>query len=152
MKNLNNIEPEPTQLIPLWNSPQKNLQLVYLSWVYLFVSMKPVLKHRYTENQPIDLPTICSFHPHNIWSFNVFSQLLRLKRICSGISDYEHKVNIINQSLLSWDYPCKLISQQMNRASHIVRTKSMTCMSNKNTNEKRITFITQFHPSIATFK
>ena len=53
--------------------------------------------------------------------------------------------------LLSWGYPYKLISEQINHASHIVRTKPLTRNSNKNTNEKRITIITQFHPSIATF-
>ena len=93
----------------------------------------------------------CSFHPHHIKSSIVFSQLLRLKRICSDISDYEHEVKILTQSLLSRGYPYKLISEQINHASHIERTKSFTRNSNKNTNEKRITFITQFHPSIATF-
>ena len=45
----------------------------------------------------------------------------------------------------------KLISDQINRASHIARTKFLTCDSNVKTNEKRITIITQYHPSIATF-
>ena len=93
----------------------------------------------------------CSFNPHHIKSSIVFSQLLRLKRICSDIYDYEHEVTILTQSLLSRGYPYKLNSKQINHASHIVRTKSMRRNSNKNTNEKRITFITQFHPSIATF-
>ena len=93
----------------------------------------------------------CSFHPHHIKSSIVYSQLLRLKRICSDISDYEHEVKILTQSLLSRGYPYKLFSEQINHASHIVRTKSLIRNSNKNTNEKRITFITQFHPSIATF-
>ena len=60
-------------------------------------------------------------------------------------------VYLCTQSLLSRGYPYKLISRQINHASHIVRTKSLTRNSNKNTNEKRITFITEFHPSIATF-
>ena len=93
----------------------------------------------------------CSFNPHHIKSSIVFSQLLRLKRICSDIYDYEHEVTILTQSLLSRGYPYKLNSKQINHASLIVRTKSMTRNSNKNTNEKRITSITQFHPSIATF-
>ena len=93
----------------------------------------------------------CSFHPHHIKSSIVFSQLLRLKRICSDISDYDHEVKILTQSLLSRGYTYKLISKEINHASHIVRTKSLTRNSNKNANKKRITFITQFHPSIATF-
>ena len=39
--------------------------------------------------KPTDRPTYlmyCSFHPHHIKSSIVFSQLLRLKRICSDIS------------------------------------------------------------------
>ena len=77
--------------------------------------------------KPIDRPTYlmyCSFHPHHIKSSIFFSQLLRLKRICSYISDYEHEVKIISQILLSRGYPYKLISEQINRASHIVRSKS----------------------------
>ena len=54
--------------------------------------------------KPTDRPTYltyCSFHPHHIKSSIVFSQLLRLKRICSIISDYEHEAKILTQSLLS---------------------------------------------------
>ena len=101
--------------------------------------------------KPTDRPTYlmyCSFHPHHIKSSIVFSQLLTLKCICSDISDYEHEVKILTQSLLSRGYPYKLISEQVNHASHIVRTKSLTGNSNKNTNEKRISIITQFHPSL----
>ena len=58
---------------------------------------------------------------------------------------------LLTFSLLSRGYPYKLISEQISHVSHIVRTISLTRSSNKNTNEKRITFTTQFHPSIATF-
>ena len=93
----------------------------------------------------------CSFHPQYIKSSIVFSQPLSLKRICSNISDYEHEIKILTQGLLSRGYPYKLISKQINQASHIVRTKSLTRNSKNNTNEKSITFITQLHSSIATF-
>ena len=104
--------------------------------------------------KPTDRPTYLmyhSLHPHHIKSSTVFSQNLGLKRICSDISDYEHEVKILTQSLLYRGYPYKLFSKQINHASHIVRTKSLKRNSNKNTNEKRITFITQFHQSISTF-
>ena len=35
-----------------------SLPYLYL-YLYLLVSLKPVLRHRYTENQPIALPTLC---------------------------------------------------------------------------------------------
>ena len=41
--------------------------------------------------EPTEHHTNLSFHLH-IKSFNVLNQLLRLKGICSGIFDYEHKV------------------------------------------------------------
>ena len=103
--------------------------------------------------KPTDRPTYlmyCSFHPHRITSSLVFSQLLRLKRIRSHISDYGHEAKILTRSLLSRCYPYKLISEQINRASHIVGTKFLTRNSNKNTNLKRITFNKQFHISITT--
>ena len=93
----------------------------------------------------------CSFYPYHIKSSIAFSQLLRLKCMCSDISAYEHDVEILTQCPLSMGYPYKLIYVQINRASHIVRTKSLTRISNRNTNEKCITFITLFHPSISTF-
>ena len=93
----------------------------------------------------------CSFYPHLIKSSIVFSLLHGLKRVCSDISDYGHEVNILTQSILSRGYPSKLISEQINSVSHITRTKSMTFNLIKKKDEKRITFITQFHPSFATF-
>ena len=69
--------------------------------------------------KPTDRPTYlmyCSFHPHHIKSSIVFSQLLRLKRICSDMSDYEHEVKILTQSLLSRGYPYKLNYKQINHA------------------------------------
>ena len=105
---------------------------------------KPTDRHTYLM--------YCSFHPHSIKSSIAFCQLLRHKRICTHISDYEHQVKIIIQSPLSMGNPYKLISEQFNLASHITRTKSLTFNSNEKTNQKRITFITQFHPSIATLK
>ena len=77
--------------------------------------------------------------------------ILRLKRICSNISDYEHQFEILIQSLLSRGYPYKLISEQINCASHITRTKSLTCNYNEKINEKRITYITLCHPRNTTF-
>ena len=58
----------------------------------------------------------CSFHPHHIKSSIVFSHLLRRKRICSDISDYEHEGKILTQSHLSRGYPYTLISEQINHS------------------------------------
>ena len=103
------------------------------------MSLKPVLRHRYTENQPIALPTYCSFHSHHIKSSIVFSQLLRLKHICSNILDYEHQIKILTLSLLSRECPYKLISEQISRSSHITCTKSLTCSSIKKTHHLHYT-------------
>ena len=54
--------------------------------------------------KPTDLHTYhmySSFHPHHIKSSIVLSQLIRLKRVCSNISDYEHDLKILTQSILS---------------------------------------------------
>ena len=40
----------------------------------------------------------CSFHQHHIKSSIVLIQILRLKRICSDIYDYEHEVKILTQA------------------------------------------------------
>ena len=56
--------------------------------MYLLVSLKPVLRHRYEENQPIALPTLCivvfilitSNHPLSLVNFldsNVYVQIFR---------------------------------------------------------------------------
>ena len=89
----------------------------------------------------------CSFHPHHIKSSivlvnfldsNVFVQIFRTMNIK------------LKFSLKARGFPYKLISEQINRASHITPTKSLTCNSNEKTNEKGI-ITTPFHPSIATF-
>ena len=73
--------------------------------------------------KPTDRPTYLiyrSFHPHHIKSSIVFIQLQRFKRIYSHFSDYEHQIKIITQSLLPRGFPYKLISEQINCASHII--------------------------------
>ena len=70
---------------------------------------------------PTDRPTYlmyCCFHPHHIKTSIVFCQLLRLKRICSDISDYEHELKILTQILLSRGYPYKLFLNK-STARHI---------------------------------
>ena len=114
--------------------------------------MKPAIRHRYRENQPIALHTLCIIVSILITSNHLFfSQLLRLRRICLHFSNYLHHVKILNQCRFSRDYPCKLISEKINRATHITQTKYLTCQTNDKTNENRITFITQLHLSISTF-
>ena len=79
--------------------------------------------------RPTDRPTYpmyCCFHPHHINSTIAFSQLLRLKRMSSDIFVCEHEVEILTPSHLFRGYPHKFISVQINHASHVVRTKSLT--------------------------
>ena len=116
-----------------------------LPFLYVLASVCDTSIKTSLYRKPNDRPNYimyCSFHPHHIKSFIVFSQLLRLKHVCSDISDYEHEVEILTQSLSTRGYPHKLISEQINHASHITQTKSLTCNTNKKTNQKRITFIT----------
>ena len=95
----------------------------------------------------------CSFQPHHIKSSIVSCQLLGLKRICSDIYDYEHGVKILTQSHLSWGYPYILISEQINYASHIIRTKSLTRIFNRNTMKNASPSIHSYiHPSLLFWK
>ena len=62
--------------------------------------------------KPTDRPTYlmyCTFHPHFIKSSIVLSQLRRLMRICSHISNYEHQAKILIQSLSFRGCPYKFI-------------------------------------------
>ena len=118
-----------------------------LPFLDVLVRVKETGINKSLFRKPTDRPTYvmyCSFHPQHIKSSIVFSQLFRIKRICSDISDFEHEVNILTQIPLSRGYPCKSISVEINHASHIVRTKSLTRTSIKNTNEKRITLIIHY--------
>ena len=88
-----------------------------ISFLDVLVSVIETGNKTLLHSKPTDLPTYlmyCSFHPHHIKSSIVFSQHLRLNRICSDISDYEHEVKILTQSPLSRGYPYKLISEQIN--------------------------------------
>ena len=140
VKNLNNLQPETTQPIPLKFITENCTSLIFID---VLVSLTDTGIKSSLYRKPTDRPTYlmhCMFHPHHIKSSIVFSQLLKLKLICSDISYYKHEVKFITQSLLSRGYPCKLISEQINRVSHITRTKSLTYNSNNKTNEKRITY------------
>ena len=124
-----------------------------LTFLHVLISVTATGIKTSLYRKPTDRHTYlmyCGFHPHDIKSAIVFIQILRLKRICPDILDYEHEVKIPTQGVLSRGYLYKLISEHINRVSHITQTKTLTCNSNEKTNEKRITFITQFHPSIAT--
>ena len=65
-----------------------------LPFLYVLVSVTETGIKTSLHRKPTDRPTYlmyCSYHPHHIKSSIVFSQLLRLKRICSDISDYENE-------------------------------------------------------------
>ncbi|KAJ8027654.1 hypothetical protein HOLleu_32855 [Holothuria leucospilota] len=96
--------------------------------------------------KPTDRPTYLnysSFHPSHIKRSIIFSQLLRFKRICSDHADYEKAVRHLVQSLLECGYPYKLISKEINRASHLSRDSVLSQKRNDLTAQpQRIPFVT----------
>ena len=116
--------------MPVLNSSMSTVLPIFLLTFYvlsyhLLVSATESSINKSSYSKTTERPTYlmyCSFYPHNIKSSIVFNQLLRLKRTCSDISDYDHQVKILTRSLLSRGYPSKLFYEKINRASHITQT------------------------------
>lgn len=90
-----------------------------------------------------------SFHPTHLKDSLVYSQALRLKRICSEDFDYSEPLTRLAGQFLSRGYPLSIIMKQFSRASKIDRPSLLTYKA-KPQPHSRVPLVTKFHPSIPT--
>lgn len=87
-----------------------------------------------------------SFHPKSIKHSIVFSQCLRIKRICSDPIDFDKQISQLTGYFLSAGYPLPVIRKQINRARK--RSRSELLEYRIKTPSSRIPFVTSYHPTI----
>ena len=87
-----------------------------------------------------------SFHPKSTKHSIVFSQCLRIKRICSDPIDFDKKISQLTGYFLSAGYPLPVIRRQINRAKK--RSRSELLEYRVKTPSSRIPFVTSYHPAI----
>ncbi|XP_033111017.1 uncharacterized protein LOC117112070 [Anneissia japonica] len=89
-----------------------------------------------------------SSHPLGLKKSIIFSQCLRIKRICSDINDYNFHVNNLAGFFLSRGYPLNLIKSQITKAARRSRQDLLSPKIRPTCN--RIPLILDFHPSITS--
>ena len=78
------------------------------------VYVKPTDNNRYLDYR--------SSHPMSLKRSLIYSQCLRLKRICSCPSDYNKHISLLTGKFMSSKYPLSVIKSQIEKASHKSRT------------------------------
>ena len=114
--------------------------LVKLSGSLLTTSVyyKPTDTHMYLHFN--------SFHPKSLKYSIVYSQCLRLKRICSDPVDLDRQISRMAGFFLTAGYPLSVIKKQITRAKQAKRSDLLQYQ--KKGPNTRIPFVTTYHPSV----
>ncbi|XP_033103820.1 uncharacterized protein LOC117106549 [Anneissia japonica] len=97
---------------------------------------KPTDNHKYLD--------YFSFHPMNLKRSIVYSQVLRLKRICSEPTDYATRVSSLASQFIKCRYPLSVIKSAITKASHRPRTDLLKY--NAKSHSDRIPLILDYSP------
>ncbi|KAJ8028488.1 hypothetical protein HOLleu_30738 [Holothuria leucospilota] len=81
-----------------------------------------------------------SFQRHHIKSSLIYSQAIRLKRICSDPVDFEHRIHDLSMQLIDRGYPLSLIKEQIAKARLATR-ESLLRYNRKRESDNRIPFV-----------
>ena len=85
-----------------------------------------------------------SSHPSPVKNSILFSQFLRLYRLCSDDSDFSEKSEAMCQFFDKRSYPASVVQAGYHRAQLIDRQSALQTAEKENTD--RIPFILEFHP------
>ena len=99
--------------------------------------------------KPTDIHKFLDFnssHPLSLKRSIVYSQGLRIKRICSDNDDFQHQLAIFVSHLLSCGYPLRLINKEIRKLSNSRRSELLEYKI-KNPSS-RIPMVFDYHPSV----
>ena len=99
---------------------------------------KPTDNHQYLDFH--------SCHPVHLKKSIIFSQGLRIKRICSNVEDYEKQIAIFAGHLLNCRYPFKFISKEISKLSRFNRDDLLNYKEKRP--NSRIPMVFDYHPSV----
>ena len=100
---------------------------------------------RYKETDSHSYLTYSSSHPARCKDAIPYSQLLRLKRMCSDENDYKIKSNVMRSLFLHRDYPPAVVDCALQRVNAISREAAMRPPEN-DSNKRIIPLILTFNP------
>jgi peptide-methionine (R)-S-oxide reductase len=94
-----------------------------------------------------------SAHPKHLLKSLPYSQLLRIRRICSRIEDFDKNALEIGQHFLRREYPEEIILNAIIKARRMDRTQLLAPKAPIDNNDKKDLFvITQFNPDSSALK
>ncbi|KAJ8045213.1 hypothetical protein HOLleu_08171 [Holothuria leucospilota] len=106
------------------------------SSIHTSVYCKPTDRHAYLQ--------YTSFHPNHIKESIVYSQALRLKRICADPTDFRAKLSELKLRFLDRGYPLRLINAICRKTNKFPREQLLQYKSK--VNYDRIPFVTTYFP------
>ena len=106
------------------------------------VYTKPTDSHAYL------LPSSC--HPKHSFKGIVYSQALRVKRICSNKKQTDHHLNNLQEHFEEREYDPHMIQQQINRANEKQRQELLKYKTKPNDNRDRVFFPITYSPATST--
>ena len=86
-----------------------------------------------------------SSHPSHVKDSILYSQFLRLRRLCSEDSDFNSKCNEMSNFFSEHGYPDSILSKALNRVQNVNREFALEPSALDN--EERIPFTLTFHPN-----
>lgn len=92
-----------------------------------------------------------SYHPPSNKQSIPFSQAIRIKRICSEISELNIALKKLHSSFISRGYSSNNITQQINKAKETSREATLT-YKQKSTTDQPIPFITTYNKTLPNIK
>ena len=99
---------------------------------------KPTDIHKYLDFN--------SCHPLSLKRSIVYSQGLRIKRICSDYDDFQYQLAIFVSHLLSSDYPLKLINKEIKKLFSCRRSELLEYKTKNHCS--RIPMVFDYHPKV----
>jgi len=120
---------------------------------YLDTTVKIINNNIVTSvfHKPTDRNTILhhdSFHPNHIKKSVVKSQGIRCHRICKLNTDSENELKELAHKFTHRGYSEPEVTQILENVSHIPRENLLKANNHKDTHNKSVRFITNFHPYV----
>ena len=101
---------------------------------------KPTDTHQYL------LPTSC--HPKHCCKNIPYSLALRVRRICTQKSDFDHRASELSEHLCRRGYKQSSVSQAVQKVSTLERADLLQYNASKTPKPSGIPFVTTFHPDL----
>ncbi len=93
-----------------------------------------------------------SCHPHHCKQGLPYSQFLRIRRLCSNITDFETKVQDMASHFIRRGYPTELVTNAICKAREQDRTMLLNPPPKLKSQPQQTFLITTFHPQYSEFR